>query len=79
MAMQAAGITGPYGSQTRVVSKKCLLTAGLLLEPIKYTLSNIIGKYAPGILGQIMKSNVTTAIALPYTVDTILNECQCSN
>jgi hypothetical protein len=78
MAMQAAGIPGPYGTQTRVVSKKCLITAGLLAEPVKYTLSNILLKRLPGALGQILSSNYLTVAALPATVDAILNECSCT-
>jgi RHS repeat-associated protein len=31
IAMQAAGISGPYYSTTHVVSRKCMMTAGLLV------------------------------------------------
>ena len=76
--MQAAGIPGPYGSKTWVVSKSCLVTAGVLAEPVKYTLSNMLLKRLPGALGKILSSNYLTVAALPATVDAILNECSCS-
>jgi len=47
MGLQAAGIAGPYYPTTHVVSRKCMLTAGLLVEPAKIATGNFIGKWAP--------------------------------
>jgi len=54
MAMQAAGIPGPYYSTTHVVSRKCVLTAGLLVEPVKFTGSTVLGKWAPPWLARLI-------------------------
>ena len=54
IAMQAAGIPGPYYSTTHVVSRKCVLSAGLLVEPVKFTGSTLIGKWAPPWLARLI-------------------------
>ena len=63
--MQAAGISGPYYSTTHVVSRKCVLTAGLLAEPVKFTGSTLIGKWAPPWLGRFFgwSAKVTAVVS----------------
>jgi hypothetical protein len=78
MEMQADGIPGPYGSKTWVVSKSCLVTAGLLAESVKYKVSNMLLKRLPGALGKLLSSNYLTVVALPATVDAVLKECSCN-
>jgi len=76
MGMQAAGIAGPV--KTWVVSKSCLVALGVLIEPIKYTVSNGLLGRIPVALGKMLTSNWLFVAFLPATVDAALNECRCS-
>jgi hypothetical protein len=68
IAMRAAGIPGPYYSTTHVISRKCVLSAGLLVEPVKFTGSTLIGKWAPAWLARFFGwSPQATAIVSDVT------------
>lgn len=47
IAMQAAGMPGPYYPTKHVFSRQCALGAGLLVEPAKFAGSTLIGKWVP--------------------------------
>ena len=62
--LRAAGIPGPYYRYTRVVSRKCMVTGGLLIEPAKFTGSTVIGKLAPSWIGQLFGWSATTTATI---------------
>jgi RHS repeat-associated protein len=48
IAMQAAGIPGPYYSTTHVVSRKCVLAYLTLVKPVGYVASSLFGSHSAG-------------------------------
>jgi hypothetical protein len=47
LAMQAAGIPGPYFPHTNVYSKQCFLTLGLIAKPALFAASDAAKRGAP--------------------------------
>jgi hypothetical protein len=87
IAMQAAGIPGPYYSTTHVVSRKCVLGYVTLVKPIGYIASTLFGRGAvlsiglqyPA-LGELMldaTGPAAGAILLPVAADEIMKKCSC--
>jgi RHS repeat-associated protein len=64
MGLQAGGFQGPYYSTTRVVSRRCMLTAAVLAEPVKFSGSTLLGKWAPAWLSRFFGWSATTTAAV---------------
>jgi hypothetical protein len=78
LAMQAAGIPGPYWPHTNYYSKSCLLTAGLLVKPTLYVGSEILSRYAPEWLAGFMGWQAGV-LGLPLAIAQVGAECQCKD
>jgi hypothetical protein len=88
IAMQAAGIPGPYYSTTHVVSRKCVLTFLVLLKPAGYGASNLVARQialgtvilrpAIGELGALALTGPgSIVVAVPFAMDEIIKKCSC--
>ncbi len=89
IAMQAAGIPGPYYSTTHVVSRKCVLAYLTLAKPVGYVASSLFGRGvvlsyglqypALGELALDLTGPAAGVVAVPYAMDEIVNKCSCGN
>jgi hypothetical protein len=87
MALQAAGIPGPYYSTTHVVSRKCVLGLLALAKPAGYFFSGQVGRQialgtaleypaiAEAALG--LTGPWSAVIAAPYALDELVKTCSC--
>jgi hypothetical protein len=87
MAMQAAGMPGPYYSTTHVVSRKCVLGLLALAKPAGYVVSGQVGRQialgtaleypavAEAALG--LTGPWSAVIAAPYALDELVKTCAC--
>jgi RHS repeat-associated protein len=89
MAMQAAGIPGPYYSTTHVVSRQCVLGYLTLAKPLGYFASSLFGRGvalsyglqypALGELALDLTGPAAGVVAAPYAMDEIVKKCSCGN
>jgi hypothetical protein len=87
IAMQSAGIPGPYYSTTHVVSRKCVLGYVSLVKPIGYLASSLFGRGAVLAYGlrypaaaELLLDATDPAggvIAARYAMDEGVQKCSC--
>jgi RHS repeat-associated protein len=95
LAMQAAGVPGPYFPHTNVYSKQCLATMGVLVKPAGFAGSEIVKRGAPTLATKLGASEglsatigrwaaglmgwEVAAVFAPWALSDIEERCECKN